>query len=187
MSQIARRTSVTDPLQIKALEVPGSGGQIGMTLCPGRRDRLHPSFWDRDLDADLDVVKAWNPAVVLTLVEEHEFALLGVPGFREALARHGLPWLHLPIRDADVPSSAFEVAWAREGPRLRAHLRNGERVLIHCRAGLGRTGTIAGRLLVELGMNAAQAVLSVRAARANAIETEAQRQHVMKATSCPDR
>lgn len=181
MSGRWQHTSETDPLNIAVVDVPGCGGQIGLTLCPGRRDRIGFYGWDRDLDVDLDVIRAWNPTVVVTLIEEQEFALLGVPTFREALQRHGLHWMHLPIRDGDVPGPEFEAAWARDGAILRRHLRNGERILIHCRAGLGRTGTIAGRLLVELGMEPAKAILAVRAAREQAIETGAQLQHVLDA------
>ena len=57
-------------------------------------------------------------------------------------------------------------------------LRDGGRVLLHCRAGLGRTGMIAARLLVELGTPPDAAIVSVRAARTGAIETRAQERHV---------
>ena len=35
-------------------------------------------------------------------------------------------------------------------------------VLVHCRGGLGRAGTIAARLLIELGMEPTKAIASVR-------------------------
>jgi ADP-ribosyl-[dinitrogen reductase] hydrolase len=48
-----------------------------------------------------------------------------------------------------------------------------------CRGGLGRAGTIAARLLVELGMDPATAIASVHAVRPRAIETsnQAERGH----------
>ena len=53
-------------------------------------------------------------------------------------------------------------------------------MLIHCRGGLGRAGTIAARLLVELGMRPDEAVRRVRDARGpGAIETPAQEAHVL--------
>ena len=37
-----------------------------MTLCPGRRDRLSVDGpWDRDLDADLDLIASWQPSLVI--------------------------------------------------------------------------------------------------------------------------
>jgi protein-tyrosine phosphatase len=173
------KTSLSHPLQIDVVEVPTGGGLIGMTLCPGRRDRLSLNgAWARDLEADLDVVRAWEPAMVVTLVEEHEFRGLGVPTFRAALLERGLDWRHLPIPDAGVPDAAFEDAWERVGAEVRSALRGGGRVLLHCRAGLGRTGMIAARVLVELGMVPSEAIRAVRAARPGTIETREQERHV---------
>lgn len=177
------RTSITHPLRIETVDVPGTSGQIGMTLFPGRRDRLAIAGpWERDFDADLDVVRDWHPAVVVSLVEEFEFAMLGVPEFAErmtALARAGrFEWMHLPIRDAGVPGADFETDWLRYGNSIRSALRAGGRVLLHCRAGLGRTGMIAARLLVECGVSAQAAITSIKRARRGTIETKAQEEHV---------
>jgi protein-tyrosine phosphatase len=62
---------------------------------------------------------------------------------------------------------------------LRSILRNDSDVLVHCRGGLGRAGTIAARLLVELGMDPAKAIENVRAVRAGAIETSDQERFVL--------
>ncbi len=177
------RTSITHPLQIGVARVPASGGEIGMTLFPGRSDQLSTfAPWQRDLDADLGVVRKWHPAIIVSLVEDFEFALLGVADFPVrlrafAMTEH-IEWVHLPIRDGGVPDADFETAWNEIGASARAALRSGGKVLLHCRAGLGRTGTIAARLLVELGVPANDAVATVRAARGNTIETKAQERHV---------
>jgi len=175
------RTSLSHPLRIDIATVAAGGGQIGMTLCPGRRDRLSVEGpWERDLGADLDVIASWRPSVVITLVEDAEFALLGVPGFAGAVSQKGLPWRHLPIPDAGVPNAAFERAWAVTGAEARNVLLDGGRVLLHCRAGLGRTGMIAARLLVELGEPPEDAIAKVRSARPGAIETSSQERHVYR-------
>ncbi len=64
------------------------------------------------------------------------------------------------------------------GPELRRRLAEGARVLIHCRAGLGRTGTVAARLLVEHGLDPEAAILRVRQSRPAAIETAGQEAYV---------
>jgi protein-tyrosine phosphatase len=173
------RTSASHPLRIDVARAPGSSGEIGMTLCPGRRDELSADgAWERDLEADLATVQAWGPSLVISLVEPHEFVMLGVPGYADAMARSGLPWRQLPIRDAGVPDVTFEGDWMDAGAEARRVLRDGGRVLLHCRAGLGRTGTIAARLLVELGSAPDAAIATVRRARPGAIETFAQERHV---------
>jgi protein-tyrosine phosphatase len=50
----------------------------------------------------------------------------------------------------------------------------GERILLHCAAGLGRTGTVAARLLMMSGQDADSAIKSVRAARSGTIESVTQ-------------
>ena len=72
------------------------------------------------------------------------------------------------------PGPAFEATWGQEGDSLRARLRDGFSIVVHCKGGLGRAGTVAARLLIELGMEPREAVRQVRAARPGAIETEAQ-------------
>jgi protein-tyrosine phosphatase len=173
------RTSVTHPLHIDEVTIPNGSGKIGMTLFPGRRDHLsYRGEWARDLDADLDKIVGWKPDCILTLVEQHEFDQLGVPKFEDQVRARGLPLKILPIRDAGVPDDVFEQEWITAGWQVRRMLRNGGRILVHCRAGLGRTGTIAARLLVELGSEPEQAIRAVRAARRDTIQTVGQEQHV---------
>ncbi len=168
------RTSMTNPLMIDAAASPG-GGLIGVTICPGKKitERFNTS-WERDLDTDMAVVQAWRPQAVVTLMEQHELERFQVAPLGQQVRDRGIAWHHLPIRDVDVPGAAFEAAWSYSGLRLRAILAGGGRVLVHCRGGLGRTGTIAARLLIELGTAPEAAIRAVRAARPSTIETAAQ-------------
>ncbi|MCJ7453727.1 MAG: ADP-ribosylglycohydrolase family protein, partial [Steroidobacteraceae bacterium] len=51
-------------------------------------------------------------------------------------------------------------------------------MLVHCRGGLGRAGSVAARLLVEFGADPGEAIRQVRAVRPRAIETRAQERWV---------
>lgn len=175
------RTSATHPLLIDAVPAPIGGGQIGMTFCPGKiDDAAMTGSWRRDLNADLDVVAEWQPDLILTLMESHEFDLLGVPHFAEVVGRRFPGWRHLPIVDVSVPDAAFERSWEKTGAEARATLKAGGKVLLHCRGGLGRTGMIAARLLVELGSSADEAIAMARKGRPSRIETRAQEEHVRR-------
>ena len=50
----------------------------------------------------------------------------------------------------------------------------------HCRGGIGRTGTIAAKLLVEFGYEPAAAITLVRRTRPGTIETKTQEQYVLQ-------
>lgn len=171
------KTSSTQLLRIDPVRAPG-GGLIGMTFCPGKKQAYAAcGTWDRDLDLDLARVREWGAVAVVTLMETHELAEYRVGHIGAAVEVLGMEWHHLPITDVDVPREPFEAPWVRSGPRLRAHLVGGRRILLHCRGGLGRTGTIAARLLIELGVPAPDAIAAVRAARPGALETPAQVAH----------
>jgi len=175
----ARRTGASHPLRIDALGAGDAGGCIGITFCPGKKGPGDAGFlWDRDLQLDLDAVAAWKPDAIVTLLEAHECRELGVVDLGDRIRSRGIEWLHLPVPDVQPPGPAFDAGWQAAGPTLNALLRSGGRVLVHCRGGLGRAGTVAARLLVELGASPAEAVRRVRGARPGAIETRGQEDYV---------
>ncbi|WP_316232910.1 cyclin-dependent kinase inhibitor 3 family protein [Bradyrhizobium sp. SZCCHNPS2010] len=172
---VGARTSQTHPLEIAEVRASPSHGRIGITFCPGKHDSVaYTGAWARELAADLDVIAAWGARVVLTLVEPAELAALKVPNLGAEVRARGLDWRHLPIPDYSVPPPGFEAQWQSHGREIRALLRQGEDIVVHCKGGLGRAGMIAARLLVELGMPPEQAIREVRRVRPGAIETPAQ-------------
>jgi ADP-ribosyl-[dinitrogen reductase] hydrolase len=172
-------TSASDPLRIDAVSVPG-GGAIGMTLCPGKRQQgALTGDCARDLDADLAALRAWGAGVLLTLLETHELVALGVTELPARAVAAGLEWHHLPVPDQGVPGQEFDFVWHDLGPALVARLAAGERIVVHCKGGLGRTGTVAARLLVESGEAPFAAINRVREARANAIESVRQESYIL--------
>ncbi len=169
------RTSATHPIEINTLPLPG-GGRLGLTFCPGKRDI--GGGWDRDLDTDLGDLAGAGVELLVTLVEDHELTLLGVPDLGTRVQAHGMDWLHLPIVDVSVPSAAFESGWPVHGAHIVSRLSAGGFVVVHCRGGLGRAGTVAAWLLVELGESPEHAISRVRATRPGAIETDGQARFV---------
>ena len=173
------RTSQSHPLQIKDVR-PGDGtGRIGITLCPGKKQpRAQSGAWNRDLRLDLDEIQRWGATAVISLITDEEMDCLQVSGLRDAIEERHMEWWHLPIPDVQPPGSDFERGWKVAGEAIRDRLRMGFNVLVHCKGGLGRAGTVTARLLVELGESPDYAIRTVRTARPGAIETEEQRGHV---------
>ena len=173
------RTSKSHPLRIDAVQARPGWGLIGMSLCPGKQqvDGLS-GHWQRDLGVDLEHIRAWGASFVVSLVEHHEFAALGVEALPGEALRLGMAWRHLPIPDRQPPGQAFEQRWAEVGAELVVALREGRRIFLHCKGGLGRTGTVAACLLREAGIGAAEAVAQVRLVRPKTIETTQQERYV---------
>lgn len=178
MSVLAwNQTSQSSPLCIAEVLFGEREGRLGLTICPGKKDEGRG--WDRDLEDDLRVIRNWGGSTVITLIEAHEFKLLQVPKLNETAARMGLRWIHLPIRDVDVPDQRFDLGWQTVGSEIHQRIDAGERILIHCRGGLGRSGLVAARILIERGCAPQDAVHRVRAVRPGAIETRAQEHYVL--------
>ena len=147
---------------IDTLPLPG-GGLLGMSHCPGR-GHGEPA-------RDLAIARAWGASGLLTLLQDTEIARAGLAG---AVAESGLRWWRAPIPDMQPPGTAFLAAWDEAAPTLLAEWRSGGRVLVHCAAGLGRTGTFAAALLRSLGMAPEAAITLVRSTRPGTIETPEQ-------------
>ncbi len=169
------------PYAIDAL--PVSGGEVGLCCCPGHR--LTPSFVRPALEAfeaDLDTIAAFGATRLVTLMQPDELVYIGIDPRRldrEVRAR-GLEWVHLPIRNLSVPGRDWETNWMTMGKQLHGALAGGGRFALHCYAGLGRTGTVAARMLIEQGVPPDAAIAQVRKVRPGSIETFEQERYVLR-------
>lgn len=154
-------------LRIDFLAVPGTEGAIGMTILPGRRDR------DRSLADDLGVIRAEGVSSIVCLITENEFSSYGVPELKSAYAAAGFDTRYLPIADQTAPEAS---ALGETLQWMESRIQKGERVLVHCAGGLGRSGLLAAAYLIEKrGMHSTAAIDLVRQARGmRAIETRRQ-------------
>ena len=86
------------------------------------------------------------------------------PLYARAVQEARTPWVHesFPIEDLEAPTNRTAF-WelARKAARL---LTEGETILVHCAAGIGRTGTFSVCVLLALGMTPAAARAAVRRA-----------------------
>ena len=132
------------------------------------------------------VIANWGADTVLTLVEPEELRELGCQGLSDALRKSEIRWHHFPVPDLGVPATGTLSRWEGISTDLHRVLDAGGRVLVHCRGGLGRAGTMAALLLVERGDTASEAMRLVRAARPGAIETTVQEKFLADRAALPD-
>ncbi len=116
----------------------------------GRPMTLEQVRWIRERGID----------VVISLTEE--------PLPSEWIGEAGLIYHHEPIPDHSAPNPQQV---KRIVERILEEIHRGRKVLIHCAAGLGRTGTIlASYLVARRGLTAEEAINLVRQRRPGSIE-----------------
>ena len=146
-------------MAFRELKLPaGIAGRVYLHSMPGRA---------RPFDLDRAEAERLRITAVVRLTSNHETEDRS-PEYMDALRRGLIGWedLHLPIPDYGIPGDMADFRLLLEG--LLTRLREGERILIHCAAGIGRTGTMAAALLVGLGLDIEEAVRRVGAAGSHA-------------------
>ena len=151
------RTSVTHPIYVGWLP-RDAPGKAGLTFAPGKAGSSNMGHycWQRDLTTDLIRLRdADGVSHLVCLIEDHEFEILAITDYLKTAHQLGLEVLRHPIPDGGIPAHPSDVD-AIIGS-LSATLDAGHHVVIHCRGGLGRAGTVAGCFLVSQGHSVAQA------------------------------
>jgi hypothetical protein len=107
-------------------------------------------------------LKALGCDRVVTLLSERE----GAPALGEAVRKAGVEWTWLPLSNGKTPAGEDRARVLRALPLLVAALGRGESLLIHCAAGIHRTGMIAHALLRAAGLDAEAARATLQQLRA---------------------
>ncbi len=147
-------------------------GKLGLTILPGRRD------YGRDLGHDMQVLAREQVKRVLVLLPTVELEHYGVGELLAAYREAGLLVQQLPILDqkaCSVEDMQAALRWVEQG------LQQGEKIVVHCVGGLGRSGMAAAALLKTRGASSDEAIAEVRVARSpRAIETRVQEDFVQE-------
>jgi len=128
-----------------------------------------------------DTILGWRSEgidVLVSLLEPSEAPGLTEPE-TQLCQEFGIEFLSFPIRDKTVPAALD--AFSETVRLLAARVSAGQGVAIHCRAGIGRSTTLAACILIWLGVDAEVALDMIAEARGIEVpETEAQRQWILE-------
>ncbi len=115
--------------------------------------------WLEDEIAGLKQLDVNHVVSLLEPSEEHDVGLVE----EASLCRsNNIKFTSFPIPDRGLPDS--DAAHAISSDLFEA-ISTGEHVVIHCRAGIGRTGIMASAILIKSGCSAQEALQAVSKAR----------------------
>ena len=145
-------------MSFRPVELPGHvPGSLWLSSMPGRF-----GAWS-EFESEARHVRL---ALVVCLTPQSEIQELS-PVYAAAVARGkaAYDWLHLPMPNFGVPEDPESF---RDGvARIAQALSKGQAVMMHCAAGLGRTGSAAACVLKALGLETEDALQRVREAGSN--------------------
>ncbi|NQY99831.1 MAG: dual specificity protein phosphatase family protein [Bdellovibrionales bacterium] len=150
-----------------------SSGRMGITILPGRKDR------NRDLETDINELKAKSVTHVVSVITTEEMNHYGVGELQDALQSAGLNPKLFSLKDQKVPSVSLAGEFYEHVSKL---LETDQKVVVHCVGGLGRSGTlVADYLKKQSGLTGVEAMSVVRAFRSpRAIESKEQEKFLVE-------
>lgn len=145
-------------MSLRRVRLPdGVPGSLWLSAMPGRFNSWG-EFERQALDAQLHLV--------VCLTGRDEMRELS-PKYHAAIesGRTSFDWLQLAVPNFGVPQD--RAAFRQGVNRVVQALQSGEPVMLHCAAGMGRTGSMAACVLKALGLPTQEALERVRAAGSN--------------------
>lgn len=143
---------------------------------PGRLFTMAAPRGGDDLASELTTLSDRGIGTLASLLGPLDERWLGLRDEAAAAERAGLRFLRLPTKDFGTPTANAALATARA---IRADLLAGRGVAIHCRAGIGRSSTLAAVVLRLEGVRPDEAWRLIGQARGVRVpETRAQRDFV---------
>jgi atypical dual specificity phosphatase len=115
---------------------------------------------------DLDFLCSNKISAVVSLTETPLFFL-----------PDAIRYLHIPIPDFSIPTIEDAIKFVSFVDEIKS---SKSKVLVHCYAGCGRTGTLLAVYLVSQGMNANNAITHLRNINGCFVETEEQEEFVRR-------
>jgi atypical dual specificity phosphatase len=136
-------------------------------IVPGRLAVMNRPGTYHPLQEDLEFLRGQGVGAIVSLT------LTPLDG--QCLRMREMAYLHEPVEDFTAPSP-------EQMDRILAFIRDcngrGQAALVHCGAGLGRSGTVVSAFLVAEGMGAREAIARVRELRPYSVETPDQEKAV---------
>ncbi len=145
-------------------------GCLVLMPCPGTQ-RV-------SVQATLQQLKAQGVCGIVCALDDTELAAAKVSELKQEVIRCGMLWWQLAIEDDKAPGTEFVQQWRKVSKQLHAELAAGRTLALHCMGGSGRTGLLAGHLLLERQWPIERVISEVQSLRPGAFTKPVQRQYI---------
>ena len=165
-----------DNFPISWIPVPSKDNQsFGVSNCPGK----HQNSLLKKLSLKNDLNSIWNQEIncIVSLITKDELKKLDINDFDKTITEYGFEHYSVEIQDLGIPSTNQLGTFKILTKNIIVAIKTEKKVLIHCNAGLGRSGLFAGILVKEM-TDINHPIDYIRKFRKGAIETKEQEEFI---------
>ena len=165
-----------DNFPISWIPVPGKDNQsFGVSNCPGK----HQNSLLKKLSLKNDLSSIWDQEIncIVSLITKEELKKLDINDFDKTITEYGFEHYSVEIQDLGIPSTNQLGTFKILTKNIIVAIKTEKKVLIHCNAGLGRSGLFAGILVKEM-TDINHPIDYIRKFRKGAIETKEQEEFI---------
>lgn len=130
---------------------------------PGRLGIVERPAGDSRLAREVKAMRAAGVDTLVSLLTFEESVGCGLLDESELCEREGIRFVSFPVRDHGLPESSRAVGQLVE--ELRADLRQGKSIAMHCWAGIGRSSLLLASILCAEGWRVDEAFFRISRAR----------------------
>lgn len=118
-------------------------GNLGMMARPKGND------W---LEDEISKLNMLGVSMVVSLLEKHEEEELNIEEEQDLCRKYQMQYLNLPIKDRGVPDDVG--VFIQLISSIDQGLKEGKKIVVHCRMGIGRTSMVTAGVLLKNGSQA---------------------------------
>jgi protein-tyrosine phosphatase len=131
------------------------------------------------IEDEFSMISNWGINRIVSLLEDQEAIEVGLGMERQLAEKNSMEFVSYPIPDRGLPLSVSE--YLNFTRRLYSEVAGGLHTVVHCRAGIGRTGIIAAGVLLHCGFEPKEAFEHISRKRGVVVpDTEEQINWVVK-------